>query len=105
MTGGQGPIPHKLPTRTAARSRVAAGYKLSELALDGDEDRVTSTLAGGSHVAGGPLGPAPVVPVNSVPSDAGGDIAAAARPDADSRLLPPPPRRAAGADEVASVKR
>ena len=73
------PVPRD-PPRTGsshgpqARSRVAAGDERSELALDGAEDRATSTVAGGARVAGGGRGPAPVAPVVSVGSDTGGDI-------------------------------
>jgi hypothetical protein len=66
-----------------ARSRVAAGDERSELALDGDEDRATSDLAGGSHVAGGSRDPGPAPPVVSAPSDAGGDKAPRLQPPSD----------------------
>lgn len=67
------PPAEALPHGPQARSRVAAGDERSELALDGDEDRATRRLAGGSHVAGDGRYPGPVAPVISVPSDAGGD--------------------------------
>jgi hypothetical protein len=67
------PTPHRRFPRTAGEVKDAAGDERSELALDGDEDRATSTVAGGAHVAGGGRGPAPVVPVVSVPSETGGD--------------------------------